>query len=126
MLAEDQNEKLKKENEGQGFFDVIGEMANRGTWNPAVAMSGRSNEIAKIVAGEARIAELDAAEKAIREVNHPEMVTPQERAARSFSETNTTTTNKAEVVIRDETGKASFSKEPVPGSGISLVPSGAF
>ena len=53
----------------------------------------------------------------------PQMVSPQERTARSIEERRTT----GEVVIKDETGKASESK-PLKGTGAMLMmqPTGAF
>lgn len=52
------------------------------------------------------------------------IVTPQERTARTISESTTTTTNKAEVVIKDETGRAQVTK-PLKGSTrLRIQPSG--
>lgn len=52
-----------------------------------------------------------------------QVVTPQERIARSVEEQRTTST--AEVTIKDETGRAEVTKGPLP-SNIKLKPSGAF
>jgi len=55
----------------------------------------------------------------------PQVVSPQARVASSISET--TTTSKSELTIRDTTGKAVMSKKPsTPGIGIRLQQSGAF
>lgn len=55
----------------------------------------------------------------------PQVVSPQERTAQSISET-TETTN-AELLIRDDTGKAVMTKAPrSPRIGITLNPTGAF
>lgn len=55
---------------------------------------------------------------------------PHERAAaitsQSFSETMSTEKNFSEVVIRDESGKASMPRRPKRGSGISFEPTGAY
>jgi len=57
----------------------------------------------------------------------PQMVTPQDRTARTISESNTTTTTKAEVTIKDETGKAKVTRSPKgSGVGLRLAHSGAF
>jgi len=55
----------------------------------------------------------------------PQVVSPADRVARSISET--TTTNQSELVIRDQTGKASFSKQsPGANMSLSLAQSGGF
>jgi hypothetical protein len=55
----------------------------------------------------------------------PQVVSPADRVARSISET--TTTNQSELVIRDQTGKASFSKHsPGANMSLSLARSGSF
>ena len=55
----------------------------------------------------------------------PQVVSPQDRTAAAINQTtNTTTTNKSELVIKDQSGKASFTKPPPKGGGISLAPSG--
>lgn len=55
----------------------------------------------------------------------PQVVSPQERVARSITETKETTT--AELLIKDETGKAMMTKKPkAPGVKLRLQPSGAF
>lgn len=54
-----------------------------------------------------------------------QMVSPQERTARTIEETRRTTL--AEVLIRDETGRAEMSnKAPYPGVALDLVGSGGF
>jgi len=53
----------------------------------------------------------------------PDVVSPQERTARSIEENRTTST--AEVTIKDETGRAEVSGGAL-GAGITLQPSGAF
>lgn len=52
----------------------------------------------------------------------PQVVSPQERVARSISERTTTT--RGEVVIRDESGRAEMTRRP-RGGGVTLQPSGA-
>lgn len=55
----------------------------------------------------------------------PQLITPHERAALSFSETTETT--KVEVVIKDESGNATVTKPPkAKNFSIKLQPSGAF
>jgi TP901 family phage tail tape measure protein len=54
----------------------------------------------------------------------PQVVNPAERTARTISES--TTTNRSEVVIRDETGRAEQTRRPRGGANIRLEPSGAF
>lgn len=53
----------------------------------------------------------------------PQVVSPQERVARSIEEQRTTST--AEVTIRDESGRAEVTSGSI-GPGLSLQPSGAF
>ena len=53
----------------------------------------------------------------------PQMVSPQERTARTIEETRETSS--AEVTIRDETGRAEVT-EGALGKGLSLIPTGAF
>ena len=52
-----------------------------------------------------------------------QVVSPQERTARSIEEQRTTST--AEVTIRDETGRSEVTGGKL-GPGLSLQPSGAF
>lgn len=52
------------------------------------------------------------------------IVSPQERTARSISERTEVT--KAELTIRDESGRAELTKKPKGGIGIALEPTGAF
>lgn len=52
-----------------------------------------------------------------------QMITPQERTARTIEETNATTTNEAEVTIRDETGRAQVTKKP-KAMKLKLQPTG--
>lgn len=58
----------------------------------------------------------------------PQVVTPQARAADEFSESNTTTTEKAELTIKDETGRAELTTKPSPSprSIIIMQRAGAF
>ncbi len=53
----------------------------------------------------------------------PQIVSPQERIARSISET--TTVHRSEVTLRDETGRAEFTQGK-PGYGVVLQPTGGF
>ncbi len=53
----------------------------------------------------------------------PQIITPQERVARTIDEQRTTST--AEVTIKDETGRAALTGG-VLGQGVTLEPSGAF
>lgn len=65
----------------------------------------------------------EAAEK--RAANRGQMVSPQERTARTIEESRTT--NTAELLIRDETGRAEMtSKRPTPGIALTLSGSGGF
>ncbi len=52
-----------------------------------------------------------------------QVIAPSDRVARSIEET--TTTNKTELTIKDETGRAEITKG-VAGTGIKLIPSGSF
>lgn len=54
-----------------------------------------------------------------------QMVTPQERIARTISDTNTSTSTNAEVTIKDETGRAHKTGGGF-GNNVRLVQSGAF
>lgn len=54
----------------------------------------------------------------------PQVVTPQERTAKTVKET--ITTSQSEVTIRDETGKAEITKQPKAGPKIKLQSTGAF
>lgn len=54
------------------------------------------------------------------------MVSPQQRTAAQLQESNTTTTNRTEVVIRDETTHSSVSTPGVSAPGLVLKRTGAF
>lgn len=60
---------------------------------------------------------------AANQTDAPQVVSPQERVARSIEEQRTTST--AEVTIRDETGRAEVTRGKL-GAGLSLQSSGAF
>jgi hypothetical protein len=55
----------------------------------------------------------------------PQVVSPAERTARSIEERNATTTNKSEVTIKDDTGRAEVTKGSL-GTGIKMEPTGTF
>ncbi len=84
------------------------------------AVVGKIGEVVGIVRGVGR-AELEGGEGGGGPVR-PQVVSPQERVARSISERTTTT--RGEVVIRDESGRAEMTRRP-RGGGVTLQPSGA-
>jgi TP901 family phage tail tape measure protein len=53
------------------------------------------------------------------------IVTPQERTARTISETNSTTVDKAEITIKDETGNAKITKPTTGPTRLKMKQSGA-
>jgi phage-related protein len=59
-----------------------------------------------------------------KSASQPQVISPQDRAARSISET--TTTSRGEVTIKDTTGKAQITKKPKGNLALRLAPSGAF
>lgn len=65
----------------------------------------------------------DEADEKAREAVTPQVVSPQDRVARSIEEQRTTST--AEVTIRDESGRTEVTGGSL-GNGLSLQPSGAF
>lgn len=56
--------------------------------------------------------------------SQPQVVSPSERIAQSIEES--TTTNMSELLIRDQTGRASLVGKPAPNIRINLTPSGSF
>jgi len=56
---------------------------------------------------------------------NPKVVSPGERSASFFEEKNLTTTNKSELTIKDETGRAEVTGGTL-GTGISMEPTGGF
>jgi hypothetical protein len=95
---------LNAETEGLGITGLASEMWKQGTFDPAEALNNYQNEQAR---------------------GRAQMVTPQDRTARTIEETKSTTT--AEVTIRDTTGKAQVTKPPKGGGvGLRLAQSGAF
>jgi hypothetical protein len=65
-----------------------------------------------------------AARDDLRDSMH--VVSPQERTTRAITESIRTTTDKAEITIKDETGKARVTKQPKGPTRLRLQPSGAF
>ena len=55
----------------------------------------------------------------------PRVISPQERTVASLEERRMTTTNKTEVTLRDETGRAQVTRGQT-GSGFNLQPTGSF
>lgn len=110
VLAYDQWNKLNAETEGLGITGIAKEMWDQGTWDPAKATDEFQNRQAR-----ARVGGGGA----------PNVVSPQERIAKTISET--TVTEKSEIVIRDETGRGEVTKAPKgKGMNLKLQRSGAF
>lgn len=57
--------------------------------------------------------------------NRPQIISPQDKVVKSLSENNTTQTNKAEITIKDETGRAKVTKGEM-GDGLKMQSSGGF
>ena len=147
MLAMDQAEKLAAESEGLGIGGTISEMFKRGTFNPFKAIDEFQNEQAKKRAAFQEIADKSNATRAAQQNvidpidqmllqqaglqrafrgdrgpgatrQDPQVVSPQQSLVRSVTEH--TSTNKSEIVIRDETGRAEVTKSPPRSSGTNL------
>jgi TP901 family phage tail tape measure protein len=68
-----------------------------------------------------------SAERVAKDTSRAGMVSPQERVARSVTESSESTTSTAELTIKDQTGKATMTKPPSKGGArIKLQPTGAF
>jgi hypothetical protein len=55
-----------------------------------------------------------------------QVISPQERMSRSIQETNNTTTNKSELTIKDETGRAELNNFGVSNNSLVLMGGGMF
>jgi TP901 family phage tail tape measure protein len=118
-LAE--NDKLQKQNEGQGIFDIMGEMARQGTLNPFKAIDTLQNETALVRYYEgtnARLAEAEGILQGGGEGPQPQVLTPNQGPEAGDVG--------GEITIRDETGRASFTKPTTGPISLKLRRSGGY
>jgi len=84
-------------------------------------MSGLGNKESRVPKG----FDFGDTETSSQQQSKPQIVTTAERTARSFEERSLTTTNKSEVTIKDESGRAKVTKGSL-GSDVKLQPTGTF
>jgi TP901 family phage tail tape measure protein len=107
VAAWDQYQSLDKSMGNVGVGGTIDKMWEMGTLDVFAAYDAAANEDA---------------------IARSQMVSPQERTAQSISETNTntTTTDRAELTIKAPPGSTMTKPKTGPAAGVKLVPTGAF